>query len=158
MDRGRSVTSVKHTRHRMAVAGLIVLIWFAALGSTARLQTTGSTIPPLVIKSLDGRDLFRFYCATCHGATGTGDGPAASALKNAPPNLTLLARSGGGLFPRERIRATIAGDDSAKPASAHGSREMPVWGPIFRALDPDDRYAAVRIDNLVKFLESIQVK
>jgi mono/diheme cytochrome c family protein len=153
-----SERSEKHARHRLAVAGLIVLIWFAALGSTARLQTTGSTLPPLVIKSLDGRDLFRFYCATCHGTTATGDGPAASALKNAPPNLTLLARRSGGVFPRERIRATIAGDDSLKPASAHGSREMPVWGPIFRALDPDDRYASVRIDNLVKFLESIQMK
>ena len=38
--------------------GLVVLIWFAALGVTASLQTTGSTLPPLVIKSLDGRDLF----------------------------------------------------------------------------------------------------
>lgn len=152
-----SERSEKHTRYRLTVAGLIVLIWFAALGSTARLQTTGSTIPPLVIKSLDGRDLFRFYCATCHGTTGTGDGPAVSALKSPPPNLTFLARTSGGVFPRERIRATIAGD-SGKQTAAHGSREMPVWGPIFRALDPDDRYASVRIDNLVKFLESIQMK
>lgn len=153
-----SERSEKHTRHRLAVASLIVLIWFAALGSTVLLQTTGTTLPPLVIKSLDGRDLFLFYCAACHGRSGTGDGPAASALKSAPQNLTLLARNSGGVFPRERIRATLAGDGSVKPDSAHGSREMPVWGPIFRALDPDDRYASVRIDNLVKFLESVQVK
>jgi hypothetical protein len=35
---------------------------------------------------------------------------------------------------------------------------MPVWGPIFRALDPNDALVAVRIGNLVIFLESIQVK
>ena len=148
----------KETRHRLAVAGLIVLIWFVALGSRAALQTTGSTLPPLVIKSLDGRDLFLFYCASCHGRTGVGDGPVAPALKNPPADLTLLARSHGGVFPHDQVWAVIAAGEPAKLAPTHGSREMPVWGPIFQALDPDDRYAIVRLDNLVHFLESIQVK
>jgi mono/diheme cytochrome c family protein len=121
---------------------LLVLIWFASMAVFARPQTTGSTLPPLMITSVDGRDLFQFYCASCHGKTGRGDGPVAPALKQLPTDLTLLAGRAGG----------------ATSPAAHGSSEMPVWGPIFRALDPNDRRTSVRIDNLVRFLESIQVK
>ena len=34
--------------------------------------------PPLVIDSMAGRDLFEFYCATCHGRDGKGAGPDAA--------------------------------------------------------------------------------
>jgi mono/diheme cytochrome c family protein len=145
-------------RRRLGTLWLIALIWFAALGVMASLQTTGSTLPPLVIKSLDGRDLFQFYCAPCHGRSGTGDGPVATALKSPPSNLTLLARLNGGLFPGDRVRTTLAASRSGTQTVAHGSAEMPVWGPIFRALDPSDAYAAARIGNLVTFLQSIQTK
>jgi hypothetical protein len=33
---------------------------------------------------------------------------------------------------------------------------MPVWGAIFRGLDPSDTMVEVRIGNLVQYLESIQ--
>jgi mono/diheme cytochrome c family protein len=144
-------------RRQWTMALWVLLLWIASLGLMAESQTTGSRLPPLVIKSLGGPELFHFYCASCHGETGVGNGPVASELKRQPANLTLLARSHGGVFPRERVRQVIAGD-STNETSAHGSRAMPIWGPIFRALDPDDRYAAVRIDNLVSFLESIQAK
>jgi mono/diheme cytochrome c family protein len=145
-------------RRRLVSACLVALIWFAALGVVARLQTTGGSLPPLAIKSVDGRDLFQFYCAACHGKTGVGDGPAAAALRTPPVDLTIIARANGGVFPNDRVRAAIAGTGSRAPTPAHGSREMPVWGPIFRALDPNDALVAVRIGNLVIFLESIQVK
>jgi hypothetical protein len=35
---------------------------------------------------------------------------------------------------------------------------MPVWGPIFRGLDPSDTRVNVRIANLVGYIESIQLK
>jgi hypothetical protein len=36
---------------------------------------------------------------------------------------------------------------------------MPVWGPIFRALDPsNERLTLIRIENLVGYLESIQAR
>ena len=35
---------------------------------------------------------------------------------------------------------------------------MPVWGPIFQALDPQDRMNRIRIENVVAFIESIQTK
>lgn len=119
-------------------------------------QQTGRSSQPLVIPSMSGDDLFRFYCAPCHGRDGKGDGPVAAALKRAPANLTTIARRNGGSFPRERVERFVTGDRD--PAVAHGSAEMPVWGPIFRALAPDDRLNRVRIENLVSFVESIQVK
>jgi hypothetical protein len=40
---------------------------------------------------------------------------------------------------------------------AHGSSEMPVWGPIFRSLDHSNAaLAKLRIANVLKYLESMQ--
>lgn len=143
--------------NRLAFLSLLILIWFAAMGVTARVQTTGTKLPPLAIKSLDGGDLFQFYCASCHGRTGAGDGPVAPSLKGTPSNLTRLSQANGGVFPRDRVRATIAGEKGMM-TPAHGPGDMPVWGPIFRALDPSDSQVEVRIKNLVTFIESIQRK
>ena len=142
---------------RLAFLSLLVLIWFAALGVTAGVQTTGTKLPPLAIKSLDGGDLFRFYCASCHGRTGVGDGPVAPSLTTRPANLTRLSEANGGIFPRDRVRTTISGAQRLMTL-AHGPGDMPVWGPIFRALDPSDSQVEVRIKNLVTFIESIQRK
>jgi mono/diheme cytochrome c family protein len=138
------------------VRGIALLITLgAALG--ARTQTTGPRNPPLVIRSLAGRDLFEFYCATCHGRTGAGNGPVAPALKVMPADLTLLARRNGGTFPRQRVEVFVTNDGDIS-ASAHGSSDMPVWGPVFRGLDPSDALVKVRIANVVKYVESLQVK
>jgi hypothetical protein len=61
------------------------------------------------------------------------------------------------MFPRTRVTQYVAGG-GAMPGGAHGSAEMPVWGPIFLSLDPSDRMALIRIDNLVQYLESVQAK
>jgi len=104
---------------------------------------------------MEGEELFRSYCAACHGADGKGNGPAASALKTPPADLTLIARHHGGTFPRDRVTRYVADGDPLIPA--HGSKEMPVWGPNFVALAPgsfkpvSDRLAAV-----VAYVESIQ--
>jgi len=127
----------------------------SALGAVA--QTAGAPNPPLVIRSLAGRDLFEFYCAPCHGRDGHGNGPVAAALKVAPPNLTLLARRNGGTFARQRVEAFVTNGGTAL-AQAHGTAEMPVWGPVFRGLDPSDAMVKVRLANVVKYIESIQVK
>jgi len=119
-------------------------------------QQTGRSSQQLVIPSMTGDDLFRFYCATCHGRGGKGDGPVAAALNRTPANLTTIARRNGGSFPRERVERFVTGD--REPVAAHGSAEMPVWGPIFKALAPDDPLNRARIENLVSFVESIQVK
>jgi mono/diheme cytochrome c family protein len=110
--------------------------------------------PPLILESITGRDSFEFYCASCHGRTGKGDGPTAPALKTRPADLSSLARRHGGAFPKDRVLAIVTGSDPG--IAAHGSTDMPIWGPIFQALDPSAPHVKVRIANIVAYLESLQ--
>jgi mono/diheme cytochrome c family protein len=137
-----------------SVVAVSLLFGFNPGGSR---QTTFRTPPPLVIRSMAGGDLFRFYCASCHGSDGRGHGPVVAALRTLPPDLTTISVRSGGSFPRAEIGLYVTGDE-VRPARAHGSKEMPVWGPIFQALDPDDRTRKIRIQNIVDYLESIQSK
>jgi hypothetical protein len=77
----------------------------------------------------------------------------AAALNSKPADLTALAKSNRGQFPSAHVRKTILGDDSF---AAHGSRDMPIWGPIFHQIESDQDFGNVRVENLVKYLESIQ--
>jgi mono/diheme cytochrome c family protein len=115
------------------------------------------TPPSLVITSMYGRDLYEFYCASCHGRDLKGTGPVAPALKAEPPDLTRLAIHNGGVFPRVRVEEIVTGRNR-RPLPAHGSSEMPVWGPIFRGLDPHDAANQVRISNIIDYIESLQVR
>lgn len=75
-----------------------------------------------------GGDLFRSYCASCHGADARGMGPVAPQLTVAPPDLTLIAARRGGRFDAAEIAAFI---DGRNEVLAHGRREMPVWGRLY---------------------------
>ena len=139
---------------------LIVAVLTGVLLAPGRLsaQAQRSTPPaddqfPQLIRSTKGADLFRAYCASCHGTNGQGHGPAAAALRATVPDLTLIARRNGGEFPVERVRRIITGDHVL---ASHGSREMPVWGPIFHQVEADIDRGNVRMENLIKYLESIQ--
>lgn len=110
--------------------------------------------PSILIESLAGRDSFDLYCSPCHGAGGRGDGPVAAALRARPADLTTLARRNRGAFPRDQVREFVIG--TGRPLAAHGTTEMPVWGPMFRAFESDARVRE-RIANLVSYIESIQL-
>lgn len=114
--------------------------------------TEEAPLPPL-IRSTNGADLYRAYCASCHGVDAKGKGPAVPALKSKVPDLTVLAKNNGGQFPEARVRKAIMGDEVL---AAHGSREMPIWGPIFHQIEWDVDRGNVRLENLVKYLESVQ--
>jgi mono/diheme cytochrome c family protein len=115
----------------------------------ARIEDQTAIVP------LDGTKIFRNYCAACHGINGSGDGPAAPALKTKPPELTTIARRNGGTFPTARVRSIIAGGEVL---AAHGSREMPIWGPIFHQIENDQDLGYVRLQNVTEYLKSIQRK
>lgn len=108
-----------------------------------------------LIPSLDGAELFKAYCATCHGLSGKGDGPIASVLDTPVADLTVIAKRNGGVFPSTRVRTVIAGDELVK---AHGTREMPIWGPIFHQVEEDQDFGNVRLQNVTRYVESIQEK
>jgi mono/diheme cytochrome c family protein len=113
--------------------------------------------------SVSGAQMFKEYCAVCHGPTGKGDGPVATALKVPPPDLTTLAQRHDGKFPDDYV-SNVLKNGVQNPA--HGSGEMPVWGPIFdtmnrwKALCPgmDETPVTLRITNLTNYLKSIQKK
>jgi mono/diheme cytochrome c family protein len=100
-----------------------------------------------------GRDLFATYCASCHGVSGRGNGPAAEELRRRPADLTQLAKRNGGIFNGARVHSIVDG----RAVKAHGTMEMPVWGDAFKWREglPEDGIK-VRIEALVRYLESIQ--
>jgi hypothetical protein len=141
-------------------AGVIVVVVIVIILHDRRERVRNadlrSTEEMRLIESLDGAELFRAYCASCHGKGGNGGGPAASSLKITAPDLTLMSQKSGGKFPSERVQRIIAGDEPA--ISAHGSREMPIWGPIFNQIAWDQDLGRLCLYNLTKYLESIQQK
>jgi len=112
-------------------------------------------VPPRPTVSLDGKTLFHEYCAVCHGPDGKGFGPAASALKTAPTDLTQIARQHNGRFPDEQVTSQLRGGGGI---ASHGSEDMPVWGPIFSNMNGNLMQAQTRIHALVNYLDSIQAK
>ncbi len=85
-----------------------------------------STRPTEVI-AVQGQDLFLRFCASCHGLSGTGDGPVAAALQIRPADLTRLRERYNDPLP---LRQIIAAIDGRQPVRAHGDSAMPVWGEI----------------------------
>ena len=136
-------------------AGCVALLAGGFAAPAVAGQQTGPASPPPVVEPMYGPDLYRHYCATCHGREGKGDGPAAGALKVPPSDLTGLARREKGVFPSSAVEAIIRGGTGV---AAHGSVEMPVWGPIFYALDPSDARVRARIAALVSHIATIQQK
>jgi len=100
-----------------------------------------------------GVEMYRTYCAVCHGLDGKGGGPAAPALKQEPPDLTLLSKKNGGEFPAFRVSNIIQGD---AVVDAHGSRDMPTWGDAFRTLKRDEAMVKLRVHNLTQYIASLQ--
>jgi len=137
--------------------GILCIAGAAAVttAATAGQQSTAPKMPPLINPSLAGRDIFSFYCSPCHGRDGTGGGPVAAALKTTPPDLTKLTLRNGGTFPRRQVEQFVT--NGGDGATAHGSSEMPVWGPTFRALEPSDKLVKIRIENVIDYVQSIQI-
>lgn len=109
-----------------------------------------------LIFSVKGPDLFQADCAACHGPDGKGNGPVAADLKAKPADLTILAKNNGGEFPTKRVLKFISGNEPS--LLSHGTREMPIWGPIFHQVEEDQDFGNVRLQNLAKYLQTIQKK
>jgi mono/diheme cytochrome c family protein len=103
-----------------------------------------------------GKETFLRYCASCHGENGTGNGPAAGALKPPPSDLTTLSKRHEGKFPAGYVGAVLK---FGRSLASHGSEDMPVWGSRFKELDPArDPTGQQHIDDVVVYIESLQAK
>jgi len=152
-DSGRN--NVANRILRVFVLGLVA---FALLGVATCGQTKSKEVkkaPIGMTSPTSGSEMFNSYCAPCHGKDAKGNGPAATALKNLPANLTELARKNGGKFPTDHVASVLRSGVSG----AHGSTDMPVWGPLFSAVSGnDDAIVQMRITNLIHYLEKLQEK
>ena len=119
-------------------------------------QTIIKNVPCKETSAASGKDMYKAYCAVCHGNDGKGAGPAASAMKVPPTDLTVLSKNNGGKYPSLKVVSSINGETNLP---AHGSREMPVWGQLFWSMS-QGRGAEVqqRAVNLAKYIETLQAK
>jgi mono/diheme cytochrome c family protein len=131
--------------------GSIAAIAIPATGQ----QKTVKQVPPAPTTLVDGKALFKQYCAVCHGIDGKGNGPAAGALKQEPGDLTQYARRNGGRFPEDKFMRILDGEESV---AAHGNHDMPIWGAIFNKMDTNATLVQMRLHALLDYVEQIQAK
>lgn len=113
-------------------------------------------VPMKQTSPASGQEMYKSYCAVCHGIDGKGNGPAAQALKVPPSDLTTLAAKNGGKYPALKVSAIIGGEEVL---AAHGSKDMPIWGNLFWSMSGGhEAEVQQRIANLNKYMESLQKK
>lgn len=138
----------------ISVAAILVMIATLAVAQEAPAQV--NHVPITNAPSNSGKEMFKSYCAVCHGTDGKGGGPAASAMKTPPTDLTTLAKNNGGKYPAAHVAAVIKGQATTP---SHGSQDMPVWGPLFSSISQGhEAQVQQRITNLVTYLEGLQAK
>ena len=104
-----------------------------------------------------GREFYLQYCGSCHGKEGRGDGPVSPFLKVKPANLTLLRKNNKGIFPLRKVMTSI---DGSRIVRAHGDREMPVWGEVFKKEAEGEKYeemtALLKIKIIAEYISTLQ--
>ena len=147
------MTTPSIVRYVSNAAGIFLL----AAGSVAFAQEDTGT------QSI-GKMEFQKNCASCHGLIGKGDGPLVEFLKQTPPDLTLLSKKHGGVYPQAKVYEWIRDPQKVR---AHGTKEMPIWGDrysneIIEQYGPDytgpGSSVQERILELVFYIGTIQQK
>jgi len=103
--------------------------------------------------TINGSELYRQYCAVCHGTDGRGAGPAADALKQRPSDLTQLTSENNGKFPTLKVQSILNGQSNMV---SHGSQEMPIWGDLFKSVTPDRSFVTLKIEVVTRYLQGLQ--
>ncbi len=134
---------------------VVAVVLAASLFATTQEQKIRKVSAPQS-NAASGKEMYTAYCASCHGVNGKGDGPASSALKAPPTDLTTLEKNSNGKFPSDHVYEVING---RAETPAHGSPEMPVWGPVFRQLtNGHQAQVQQRVTNLTDYIRSLQQK
>ena len=130
---------------------LAFVVALAVSAGTASAQAKVEKAPIKPTSAADAGTMFNTYCAVCHGKEGIGNGPAAASLVKKPADLTKISARNGGAFPEVKVKPYIEGLDEV---AAHGTRDMPMWGDLFRSLNRDT--AQLRIQGLSDYLKAMQ--
>ena len=147
------------SREKLISVSIALLVFGCVAVAQEQTQESQKVIKHVPVQStspVSGKDMYVAYCAVCHGTDGKGAGPAASALKVAPADLTQLSKNNGGKYPALKVSAAIRGEGGLP---AHGSKEMPVWGSLFWNMSGGhEGEVQQRVSNLTKYVESLQAK
>lgn len=141
---------------------LLVSASLLGIGAIAAAQQASSPAQP---KRVDiGKVEYDSKCATCHGVTGKGDGPTAPFLTRKASDLTTLAKNNGGILPVAAMYEVVSG---SKEIPGHGTRDMPVWGSVYRVqaaeyyfdapYDPE-AYVRARVLAMIEYINRLQAK
>ena len=142
--------------HRVFLVICLCCLGFSVPAQAQEQKPELKRVPAPMTSPASGKEMFKAYCASCHGEKGKGDGPAAGALKTPPADLTQLAKTNGGKFPADRVASILRGQGTV---TAHGNRDMPVWGPLFWQMSHGhETEVQQRIVNLTHYIESLQAK
>jgi mono/diheme cytochrome c family protein len=137
----------------VVVAAVIVMVMMV---SAQEPKKEIKHVPIKPTSAASGQEMYKSYCAVCHGTDATGKGPAADALKVPPTDLTTLAEKNGGKYPALKVSAIIRGEEVL---AAHGSKDMPIWGRLFWSMSKGhEAEVQQRVANLNKYIESLQKK
>jgi mono/diheme cytochrome c family protein len=134
-------------------AGILAAASLPAARAAAGPQQTAEA----VVSGTTGAEVFKSYCASCHGTSARGDGPLADALRYRPADLTRIAQRNDGKFEAEKVHRIIDGRKSVK---GHGGTDMPVWGDAFKqsATGFSEEAVKARIQSLTAYLETLQAR
>jgi mono/diheme cytochrome c family protein len=132
------------------------MLWVVGAAAQNQPEKVIKHVPIASTSPASGEEMYKAYCAVCHGTTGAGNGPAASALKVPPTHLNTLSMHNGGKYPEMEVVSAIRGEGNLP---AHGSREMPVWGQLFWTMsNGHEGEVQERVANLSQYIESLQLK
>lgn len=127
----------------------------ACIGAFSSIMAA-STAAAADYSAMSGQELYKRFCAACHGADAQGNGPVAASFKIQVPDLTRIARRQGKFSPTLIERVV----DGRHILAAHGTREMPVWGEEFTRAElgsPDaERDTRTVIAKIVEYISTIQ--
>ena len=144
----------------LGIVAVLLGVFLVCQGS-ANAQTKDPHIKTVSIPQSQpdsGALMYEAYCAACHGMTGKGNGPAAQYLKLPPPDLTTMTQRYNEKSVALRVSEVLRFNTESK---AHGTVDMPTWGPLFRALNGNnwkDGETKLRMYNLSQYVQSLQKK
>jgi mono/diheme cytochrome c family protein len=113
-----------------------------------------------------GKYEYETYCAVCHAKDGKGSGPFSMLLTQKVPDLTVMSKNNGGVFPFNRAYEVVYGIANVP---GHGTREMPIWGDVYKEKAPSQlgpyyqpsdtaSYVRGRILALIGYISTLQEK
>ena len=152
-ERGIRMSTVSIIRTVAIFCATLLLVFTLAVAQEDRTEIKHARPPDAA-----GEEMYRTYCAVCHGIDGKGGGPVTPALRDQVPDLTKLSQRHGGKYPAQYVENVLR-FGTEKDLPAHGNRDMPIWGRLFVSMPRSDKSTVARkINDLTQYIGTLQTK